>query len=375
MPLPKWEKSVNSSTFSSDRHRRYVKWLYGVVFSAAYALYALGIYLEPLYGDLTRVGSFDERTFGWQQPQTAFTTVLFTQDGYRRYHDVVVLGDSFSLARPTQQWQNHLVQATGWSLVTLNVDDANWEKLVDSQVYRDTPPKVLILQSVERAFPKRIKAVQNCEAAVKAQPFDSMPIRSALAAELRDRSAVNSDKPTKTFKRPQKWSDVKLGFVFKYLWNKLLREGVGIQTTRARKIVLSRDAPFSSLSKRQMLVYKEDVVKGPAWRELTLPEMDCRIERIRRKVEANGKTRFVLMITPDKLTAYQDFVADRNLRELSLLSALSARHPDVIPRTDVTLTEAIRAGEGDVYLPDDTHWGAAGQRTVAGTVLDFLRTP
>ncbi|MEC4748359.1 hypothetical protein [Methylomicrobium sp. Wu6] len=363
---------MNSSTFNSDCHRRYVKWLYGIVFFPAFALYVLGIYLEPIYGDLTRVGLYDERSFGWQQPQLAFLKPLYEQGKYVRYHDMVVLGDSFSIARPRQQWQNYIVAATDWSVVTVDVDKFKWEKLLESQIFRDSPPKVLVMQSVERSFIGRIKDGQSCDAERAATQFGSVSSRPVIAIEPR---IVNIEKSLKYFDRPRAWDKVKLGFVMKYSWKTLLRTVTGIESKNARKIDLTREAPFSSVRKREMLVYKEDVLKASSWREMDLSEMDCRIERIRKKVEANGRTKFVLMIAPDKLTAYKDFIVDRNLHDLSLLTQLSARHPDIIPRTDLALTAAIGSGKLDVYLPDDTHWGSTGHRIVAETVLDFLRSP
>ena len=95
---------------------------------------------------------------------------------------------------------------------------------------------------------------------------------------------------------------------------------------------------------------------------------------MRQQVEANGQTRFVLIVAPDKLTAYSDFIANKKLRNISMLTELSERNNKVIPRIDLALISAIRNGEQDVYLPDDTHWGSSGHRIAAETLLDFLQS-
>jgi len=100
--------------------------------------------------------------------------------------------------------------------------------------------------------------------------------------------------------------------------------------------------------------------------------MNCRIERMRDQVEANGVTRFVLMVAPDKLTAYADFLADTQSRGISSLAQLAEQQPETLPRLDLALISRIRHGEQDVYLPDDTHWGSSGNRIAAEALLQFL---
>lgn len=122
-----------------------------------------------------------------------------------------------------------------------------------------------------------------------------------------------------------------------------------------------------------MLVYLDDIKKFMWWKEAGLEGMSCRISAMRKQVEANGYTRFVLMVPPDKLTAYADFLRDSSMQNISRLSALSGLQPQVMPRLDRALDEAIRRGEPDVYLPDNTHWGSNGQRAAAQTLSLFLR--
>ncbi|HVS81257.1 MAG TPA: hypothetical protein VHE60_05955 [Pyrinomonadaceae bacterium] len=154
-----------------------------------------------------------------------------------------------------------------------------------------------------------------------------------------------------------------------------MRKVLGDAHTDAPKVELSRHAPFSSTNNHSMLVYKNDFRKANLWREMGVPEIGCRVERMRSQVEANGITQFVFMVAPDKLTAYADFLADEGLRGISQLPELSGHHSEMMPRLDLALISAIRRGEEDVYLPDDTHWGSSGYRIVAETLLQFLTLP
>src|SRR5205085_9650327 len=69
---------VNSYTSSFDPHGRYVWGLLALALIPAWALFAIGVYLEPVWGDLTRIGSYAERDFGWNKPQLEFPEPLST---------------------------------------------------------------------------------------------------------------------------------------------------------------------------------------------------------------------------------------------------------------------------------------------------------
>jgi hypothetical protein len=336
------------------------------------ALYALGVYLQPLYGDLTRIGSYAEKDFGWNSQQLEFQKPLSDIGRYEHYYDVVVLGDSFSTTRPHLQWQNYLVAANGWSVVTLDINKINLKQVFENPVFRKRPPKIFILGTVERELPRRLMSEKYCdESALPKQA--GVTIRPSLVAEhvnVRELQGL-----AKLVERQTAWSDINLMYVRDYLWNSLLRTIFGDAHTNAAKVALSKGAPFSSINKHAMLVYKDDFQKVAWWRDMGMSGIYCRIEKIRKQVEKNGQTRFVLMVAPDKLTAYTDFLSDKSLRDISSLSDLAGYIPGMMPRLDLALTSAIRDGEQDVYLPDDTHWGTSGNKIVAETLDIFLHQP
>ena len=377
---------MSSYTSSSESHRRFVFWL---LFSVA-GLFALGVYLQPLnkYSGLTRIGSYSEREFGWNKPQLTFprTKLEFPASAedsgqYGSYHDVVVLGDSFSRIWPELQWQNHLAATTGWSVATLNINKIRLGQVLASQEFHDHPPRVLIVESVERYLTGVLK--RNTSGCGKPD-FDTFKAQSSLQINRGEANTAftmitqfggHLPGTTQRVERERAWIEIKLGYVRGYIWNSLLRNLLGDAHTDAAKVALAKDAPFSSVNKHAMLVYKEDFRKVEWWREMGMPELGCRIEKMRKQVEANGQTRFVLMVAPDKLTAYADFLSDKGLRDISALFELSVHLPEVMPRLDLALTSAINNGEQDVYLPDDTHWGSSGNQIAAETLLTFLRNP
>lgn len=363
---------MSSYIFNSNQHRHYVVGSLALVLTFMVGLFCLGIYLQPLSGDLTRVGAYAEKDFGWNKPQLEFQKSLFVIGAFDNYYDVVVLGDSFSTSKPNLGWQNYLAATKGWTVTTLNIETTKLQQILDNPVFKQNPPKYFIFETVEREFNRRIENEQPCEASPSnhqaAITAKTLSVRSSI--DLKELQGI-----TKYVERKTAWSDIKLGFVRDYLWNSLLRPLIGSTHTGVAQVNLVRNAPFSSINKQSMLVFKDDLKKVPEWHRLSLQETSCRIEKIRKQVEANGRTRFILMVAPNKLTAYTDFIGDKSLQKASILSALSEYLPEITPRIDLALTTAINKGEQDVYLPDDTHWGSSGYQIAAETLMTFLNNP
>lgn len=360
---------MNSYISSSESHRRFVLWLFVLVLVPVAGLFTFGVYLQPLFGDLTRIGSYSEKDFGWNKPQLVFNQALSEMGRYDRYHDVVVLGDSFSTGRTNLHWQNYIVAAKGWSVVTLNINEISLEQVLANPVFRNTPPRIFILSIVERELPRRIKYRQPCDQStlLKRVVGSAAPSSIPPVYERELQSLANY------VERQTPWREIKLGYVKDYLWKSFQRNFLGDAHTDAAKVDLARNAPFSSIQKSAMLVYKDDFHKVQWWREMGLPEISCRIDMIHKQVEANGQTRFVLMVAPDKLTAYAEFIGDKGLRNISALAEFSEHHSEIMPRLDLALISAIHKGDQDIYLPDDTHWGSRGYQIAAETLLSFVR--
>lgn len=364
---------MSSFTFSSEPNRRFVLWLLALVLLPLMALFVVGIYLQPLFGDLTRIGLYSERQFGWNSSQVIFPKAQFefdaTLEDGNRHFDILVLGDSFSWYHPDFLWQNYVAAASRESIGTMDINRVQLRQILASQMYRQHPPEVLIVESVERELPSHLKNdTMTCNATPEdSRTFDTTP---PIAQSLDLNRNGHLAGITRHLHRKTELSEINPGYVLKYLRHNLLfSENVHPHVYR---MALTRAAPFSNRDPSALLVYEGDVSKTGSWDEMGLGGMDCRIEAMRRKVEANGYTRFVLMVPPDKMTAYAEFLSDSKLRHVSLLSKLSDRHPNVMPRLDKALLEAIDSGEQDVYFPDDTHWASNGERIVAETLIPFL---
>ena len=368
---------MSSFIFNSKSHRNYAIWLLVLVLTPLGGLFLLGVCIQPLDGDLTRLGYFAERDFGWNAPQLEFLHPALnypqlTGDPGKidRYYDVVVLGDSFSWGSPRRQWQNYLAVATGWSIVTLDINRVRLGEVLASREFQSHPPRLLIYESVERELPHRMSAATfGCEPPIALPVLRSDETRIDAKRWDWDHMALAQ---TQQRHRSVGWDGVNLSYLPRYLWNNLRRQLDQYYQSDALRLALSVPAPFSNRDNRALLLYKDDFNKIAWWQESDAVRYDCWIDAMRHLVESNRHTRFLLMVAPDKLTAYADFFSDADLKKASALSELAERHPGVVLRLDKEMKAAILRGEQDVYLPNDTHWGSSGNRIAAETVLALL---
>jgi hypothetical protein len=338
----------------------------GVAASVLYTALTIGPApsLKPFIGegDLTRLGWYSNPRYAPSLPQTAFEPPLITVGGYDRYYDVVVLGDSYSTSERFS-WAN-LLAAQGWRVLVhppastpnreLDVD-----ALVASPAYQAAPPRLMIYQSVERELPKRFRTLApQCDAAVPPLPDVTLPAPRAITPHT---VPVLPDLRTP-------FDAAQIGFGRDFLLANLRRPfAKNIVVYRTDLAVLR----FSSARPATLLYYSEDRVT-PEMTPALIERVRCGLLSVQRRIEAPGRTRFVAMIAPDKLSSYARDIARESPSRGSVVPRLVDPRLRLL-RLDLALRSAIERGTLDVYLPNDTHWGAAGHRIAADTTLAFLQ--
>src|SRR3990172_13371462 len=103
----------------------YLLWFTFAVLTFFVIAVPLSIYFEPISGDLTRIGHWSERDFGWNKPQPA---VYVHANGTSISNpQVVVLGDSFS---HPNIWQSYLAEFLHLEILSFQYQDVgcvdNW---------------------------------------------------------------------------------------------------------------------------------------------------------------------------------------------------------------------------------------------------------
>lgn len=344
-------------------YRRYNLYLGAVLAPVVLLLVATSAFLQPYDGGLTRLGGYPEKLYGWTGSQLRFDRPLYRQymtreAAYREPADVVVIGDSFTFI-DSLSWPNYLVQETGLKVTGFRIDKTPLDQLLASAAYRAHPPRVLIYETVERELWSRAGSERrDCAARPFARtraPRPVLPVPIEPEPYQRDTTSALLD----------------FSLSIDFLAKVVPREYFGHDRTTVARLALSRTAPFSGVERGRLLVYRDDLAKS-AWTPQMWLGIRCGLVELQNRVQADGRTFFVAMIAPDKLTGYADWLADPTLHGLSRIDLLAADRHLHLPRLDLRLQEAIDAGVVDVYLNNDTHWGSAGSRIVARELVAYL---
>jgi SGNH hydrolase-like domain, acetyltransferase AlgX len=166
----------------------------------------------------------------------------------------------------------------------------------------------------------------------------------------------------------ENWSEKRFGQAVDYLSKNVQRWfGIYHQVT---ELPVSRSDLFSSIRPSELLVYDEDFGKA-GWTAETWHSIRCRLLTLQAKVEAGGRSRFLVAIAPDKSSAYAAYLPLRVQMRNSFEEI--AKAPSLhFPRLDLAIKASIAEGTQDVYLPNDSHWGSVGSKIAAITVVDYM---
>jgi hypothetical protein len=340
--------------------RRYV-YVFGMTLSISLVvMLAAAIYIQPLEGELTRLGSYAERDFGWNLPQKKVRGHANMASAYEERYDVLVVGDSFST---NGVWQPFFRQKTGLSYVTLNIRKTSFHDLLISQPFRNYPPKVMIVQSVERELLYFFKELDfTCD----------NERHDAFQVSL---SAFTEDAGMESYEEARNAMDLR-NINFRYaasvIVNGILRSISGMNSKSTMRFGLSKDTLFSNRRVHEILVFRGDMDKF-TWRQEDISRAACSIRGLQDRVQANGKTLFIFMLAPDKSTAYADYIDSSVFRNRVDAQQWLFDYGINTPRIDLLLKEAINREEKDIYIPSGTHWSARGHKLAAKGLADFIR--
>jgi hypothetical protein len=341
------------------RARAYFLAVTGATLGLVAAAWGLTWWLQPLCGDLTRIGGHAERHFGWNSPQAAFNPLASGFGPWNQPADLLVIGDSFANLTPPVQWQNWLATLTGWRIHTLDQHKIDIADLIDSPLYRQHPPQVVVWNSVERDLAERADPAEPCPGITSGRQTEPLLIRP--------QATQSSPWP-----RPHGWEALNPGFAPVWLWRELTRRVLHWETSDSLVLALGRNGLFSAAADDKLLIYRQDLINKMRWTAFTPRQVRCGFSRLARQFEANGVTRFVTALAPDKSSAYRPWLADPSALPAARLAEVLDGFPVPDARLDRVLGAAIAAATQDVYLPNDTHWGTPGHRLAAQAVLDLL---
>jgi len=355
-----------------DAHKRYTLRLLSLILGMMLILLATSFYLQPLTGDVTRIGGYAENDFGWNRPQPVFAQPAAPmQAAYTQYADVLAVGDSFSFGglygMLNFPWQGFLSADTGLSVATIShytntnppsYDPALLPAIVAGEAFQKTPPRVLILEVVERQLHMLPEFAGSCEAEHRLTPKPSFSLNPSVPQLIEARR--KQDRPS--LKEQIAYAQKYLFAVLQRLWEK---------EPMVYALELTTPALFSNKRSDRLLVYEADI-KKKSWDEKQIASIRCKLINAQNLVQKNGKTLFLAMVVPDKLTAYAKRLKAPAYANTSVIERLASAKGLHLVRLDQAMQAAVEAGVVDVYLPNDTHWAFQGHKTAAATLAQYL---
>jgi hypothetical protein len=316
--------------------------------------------LQPKEGDLATMGVFPERDYGWNGLQPRWAGPPPGGPAVTRTHDLLVIGDSFSRARPYWVWQHAFTRATGLATYTVEqeliLQQPHLAAFLQGPAYAAYPPRLLVIKCVERHLVGNYGETE----------LPALPVAPRHPAPLAWRPAPGYA-PTRTARATQS-----PGFDMVATKNLLLAEAWRALDQRQASLwskPLTRSDLFSSRVADRTLFYTSDGEKRGATPE-SIARTGRNLARLVRLAEANGRTRCLFLIAPDKSTAYGPYLADPSQRLPNLIPGVAATCDALLPRLDLRLGAQIGAGKRDVYLPNDTHWSGETQVLVGEAIAD-----
>ncbi|MEN8170087.1 MAG: hypothetical protein ABFS08_07675 [Pseudomonadota bacterium] len=331
-------------------------------------------------GVLTRIGGLPESDYGWQKPQEVFPEPLFTKAftaaDYQRYYDVVVIGDSFSFDSE-KGWQNYFIEQTGLSVITFS-HDVPLNSILNSVMFREHPPHFFIVESLEQFSLPRLTAYNSYQSSAVLKSVIASKEVVTLARHQQVKEKITNDSSASFEERiVQRLHNLEKGLE-RYQQEKNWLEnikglhGVGEYGSSKGAYVLplkEESRLFSNKLHDSLLVYYLDITK--VTKGALLSDAVRGVGQLQRKVEENGHSQFILMLFPDKLSAYSPWLEDKMLAPPSLIPELSRLYPSQV-RLDLAFQRALAVPVIDLYLPNDTHAGYKGYSIAANTLIEYL---
>jgi hypothetical protein len=323
--------------------------VFGAIVCCA-VVFAMGSLIEPVSGDLTRLGAVAERSWGWNIPQTkpAVRSRLATDQT-----SILVIGDSFS---DPNIWQSVLENELGRFTQSYSWNaDRNFgcikEKL--REISKQTPQvKDLILEVVEREFVSRFTDL-TLPAACSAFEITSPSVRAAAPklASHRPTFALQLQDPIYAFKATY-------GEMRDYA--RLTSTGDAVITP------LLTDRFFSNKRSAWLLYYADDLKKN-SWQASQVSDAIKNLKELSDDASSLG-IRLMVVLIPDKSSVYAQYVDGPALPIIQYpLWQLFAQAGLASVNLKDLYTNALPS-QLDIYLPNDTHLGFNGYNLLAKAI-------
>jgi SGNH hydrolase-like domain, acetyltransferase AlgX len=324
--------------------------LSGVVLSITLAL---SYWQNPISGDLTRLGFYSERDFGGRSPPILHNIAATGQAVLRP--DYWVLGDSFSRAN---QWQSVIQETTHLTSQTFSYDHVCLLDWVDKAITHPTI-QTIILETAQINIVSRFSKLAPCV------PQASKPVEV--------KASVNPSIPHQpSFKLATDW---RIQHSLRTQINTWKINDSQVRTLQDSQVAISRLKPncanFSN-QRNDRILYQTGSLDHLNQSAATYTKVAANLWALQKRAEAQGK-RFLLVVIPDKFSAYQSCIDDAEINQETLATCDILAPVGISCVNLMPMVKAERLKRPDLYLPNDTHFSAAGYRMLADAISPYLR--
>lgn len=315
----------------------------------------MSIYLEPIEGDLTRVGRLSENSFGWQQQQPNIPIELLKNHPLAEA-DIAVIGDSFSASLV---WQTKLA-ASGYKISTTWINEKTLcSNIGDYLRLSGFKGRYIVIESLERFAPERI----NNDCNVLDTTKWSYRIEAPRPPPPTDRS--------RNFMLKSR-SDFNLGWMLKALKNEIVLNAVrpkeGLMAFGdARITVLDEAGLFSNKLYNYGVFYAFDFEKKTFDSDSTTDK----VLSLNRNLQQTGMQP-IWLIVPDKSTVYLGYGKFNKHPYVNIWNEL-AQYPELAaPNLGELFTKQAKLTM-DFYAPNNTHLSTQGYLYLGDLVLERIK--
>lgn len=311
---------------------------------------------QPLNGDLTRIGAYPERWFGWNAAQQKIPDSTNTPKSLTKKH-LFVIGDSFS---EKGYWQSYLTDK--YSFTFVHTRNTTLHSVLD-RIRREKPDAVVV-ESVERFTLALLgsgsefmgNTAKNCSTPV--YPTDHSINHPSLATTISYPWFTRKTTLSSAKEISQGLYYVKQRLLFLRKPKKQL----------ATVLDLTTPDLFSNQLSDKLLVINSDLLLLPPFDDTAMHTIQCSINTIANALTEIG-IPFTVVLVPDKTTAYQPYLTQENIRnKTAVISRITAPQAPFVIDMLPSIRAALAQGAVDFYLPNDTHWGYQGFQLAASLI-------
>lgn len=274
------------------------------------------------------------------------------QDAYLYFTDTCILtiGDSFSQTHDLgTNYTGYMSMLTHKNVINLESGWLHHNPFVRfiylSKLY--SLPKIVVIESVERAFSTRILNVNI-----------SQTPQSIVEMGLIDTTVISQPTSKRNvLENTQNWAKRIIGLK-------------GYENP-VKHAMLSKKF-FSCKNNESDLFFIEDDISRINTSDSLMQSIVSKLDSL-FEYAASKNIDLYILVAADKYDVYQEYIVDNPYPKNDMLEKLFAlySHPNVINSKD-TLSKMLEQGCLDVYWCNDTHWSPIGSEAVAKQILQHI---